>query len=585
MSFLKSVLATIVGLVLFFVLGFLFMVSIIGALSSTEKPTISENSILFLNLQGLVSERVADDPLQDILPQSAPLPIGLLSLLETIENASTDDRIKGIYMEHSFLSAGASSLREIRNALIEFKAQDKFIISYGEYMSEADYYLASVADELHLNPEGFVEFNGLSANISFFKGTFEKLGIEPQIFRVGDFKSAVEPFMLKKMSEENKLQVSSFLGGIFDVFIGEIAKSRNVEESRMREISDQMLVRLPEDALTYGLVDKLSYKDEVRKAINEKLGNEEDAKIKSITHGDYSKSLSLDGGEYSKNRIAVIVATGEIVSGSGDFDNIGGDKFAREIRKARENDRVKAIVLRINSPGGSLTGSDVIWREIMLTKGVKPVIASMSDVAASGGYFIAMPCDTIVAQPNTITGSIGIFGMLFNMENFLEDKLGITHDVVSTGTYSDIYTVTRPLSSAERRIIQQGVDKGYETFTTKAAEGRNMQIDDLLEVASGRVWTGQQAYERGLVDVIGSFEDAIQLAVAAAELEEDDYRVSFYPPKENIWDQILNKGQNEADIYLQSKAFGDLAPYVKEIKSLEKYKGIQARLPYQFTIN
>lgn len=584
MSFLRLVLATLVGLILFTFLAFMLMLGTIGALSSGESPTVNANSVLYLNMSGPVDERVADDPFQEIFAQSAPMPIGLLDLLASIRAAATDDRIKGIYMENGFIGAGNASLQEIRDALVEFKESGKFIVSYGEYLSEADYYLASVADELYLNPEGFLEFNGYSANISFFKGTFEKLGIEPQIFRVGEFKSAVEPFMLKKMSDENRAQISSFINDMHAVYLDNVAQSRGIDRARLEEISNEMLVRLPEDAETLGLVTKLAYRDEVRAALRRQMGKDEDAKVKSIGFRDYKKAIDMENDEVSENRVAVITATGEIVAGNGQPENIGGDKFAREIRKARENKKVKAIVLRINSPGGSLTGSDVIWREIMLTKGVKPIIASMSDVAASGGYYIAMPCDTIVAQPNTITGSIGIFGMLFNFEHFLEDKLGITNDVVKTGKYSDIFTVTRELTPFEKEIIQNSVNKGYDTFTSKAASGRGMTVDQLKKYASGRVWTGRQAFENGLVDVLGSFDDAVALAAASAGIS-DDYRVSYYPPKENMIDQLFKKGKTELDAYAQARSFGLLAPYVKELKSLENMKGIQARMPYDIKIH
>jgi protease-4 len=582
MSFLKVVFATIVGLILFSIISFLFLAGTIGALSSGEAPQVASNSVLYLSMQGQIDERVADDPFNDLLPQSAPTPTGLLSLLETIEKAKNDDNIRGIYMENGFVSAGYASLQEIRDALLDFKESEKFIISYGEYMSEADYYLASAADEIHMNPEGMLEFNGLNATITFFKGSLDKLGIEAQIFRVGDFKSAVEPFMLTKMSDENRAQVTSYINDLYDYYLAELSKTNGMEADKLSVISDSMLVRLPQDAVDYGLVTQLSYKDQVRSSLREKLGISETDDIDLISHKSYSKATAGDD-DYSSNRIAVIVANGEIVSGSGDADNVGGEKFAKEIRKARENSRVKAIILRINSPGGSLTGSDVIWREVMLTKGVKPIIASMGDVAASGGYYIAMACDTIIAQPNTITGSIGIFGMLFNLENFLEDKLGITNDVVNTGTYSNIYNITRSLTPMERQIIQNSVNKGYETFTTKAAEGRNMEVADLKSVASGRVWTGKQAKERGLVDVLGSFDDAVSLAANAANLESD-YMLVYYPAMENILDQFIKKGQESLDVY-SSKNAGIMAPYIKELKSIENMRGLQARVPFQVKIN
>ncbi|MEM8894775.1 MAG: signal peptide peptidase SppA [Bacteroidota bacterium] len=582
MAFLRIVLGTVVGLLLFFFIGMIMLFGAIGAASSGEAPTVKDKSVLYLNLSGPVAERVAEDPFQEFFPESGPLPIALLPLIDAIGQAKDDSRIEGIYMEHGFIQSGYASLQEIRDALLDFKRSGKFVYSYGEYLSEADYYLASVADQVFLNPEGSLEFNGLSVGVSFFKGTFEKLGIEPQIFRVGEFKSAVEPFIRKDLSDANRLQINSFISSINEHSLRSLAQNSELEFDELKTISDSMLVRLPEDAEEYGLVTRIAYEDEMKSLIREEIGIEDDKKIRFIKSSSYIKALKMEGDDYSSNRIAVIVASGNIVMGDGG-EEVGGEKFAREIRKARENDRVKAIVLRVNSPGGSLTGSDIIWREIMLTKGVKPIIASMSDLAASGGYYISMPCDTIVAQPNTITGSIGIFGMLFNFEEFLEDKMGITNDVVSTGEFSDIFTVSRSLTDYEKSIIQEGIERGYETFITKAAEGRGMSREALENVASGRVWTGEQALSNGLVDVLGDFNTAVNIAAKSAGIE-DDYRLSYYPALENFFDQFLSKAAGEADAYYLNRQFGEMAPYVESINKLKTLQGIQARLPYDLTI-
>lgn len=558
------------------------LAGVIGAASTGEVPTVKDNSILYLNLSGPVAERVAEDPFQDLFPESGPIPIALLPLINAINEAKSDPRIEGMYLEHGFIAAGFASLQEIRDAILDFKRSGKLVYSYGEYLSEADYYLASAADQLYLNPEGSLEFNGLSVGVSFFQGTFEKLGIEPQIFRVGEFKSAVEPFIRKDLSDANRLQINSFISSINNHNIKSLAQESDLSVAELKNISDSMLVRLPEDAEKYGLVTKIAYEDEIKDLMRKDLDLDKEDKLRFIGASNYIKALDMEGGDYSANRIAVIVATGNIVMGNGS-DGIGGEKFAREIRKARENDRVKAIVLRINSPGGSLTASDIIWREIMLTKGVKPIIASMSDLAASGGYFIAMPCDTIVAQPNTITGSIGIFGMLFNFENFLEDKLGITNDVVNTGEFSDLFTVSRSLTPYERGIIQEGIERGYETFVTKAAQGRDMTVDEVKKVASGRVWTGEQALGHGLVDVLGDFKTAVNIAAKSAGVE-DDYRLSYYPPMENFLEQLMNKASGEVDAYYLKQHFGEVAPYVESINRIKSLQGIQARMPFELTI-
>lgn len=575
MAFLRNLLATLTGLFIFSILCFLILLGI--ASSSEETVEVEENSVLFLPLQGILSERAPQDPFAELFANRGPLNIGLMDVLDVIKNAAKDDRIKGIYIEHGYLSAGFASLKEIRDALVEFKESGKFIYAYGNYISEGDYYLGSAADELYVNPQGSLEFNGFSANISFFKGTLEKLEIEPEIFRVGEFKSAVEPFLREDMSPENKLQITSFLNSVHQTFLQDISESRNIPVDQLKEISSMMKVRKVEEAVEYGLATKVAYEDEMKSLIKNQLDIEEDDDINFISYKKYKNSIVPE--EISKNRIAVIVAEGEILMGEGENGRVGADKFAREIKNARENKRIKAVVLRVNSPGGSLTASDIIWREIVLTREKKPVIASMGDYATSGGYYLSMPCDTIVAQPNTITGSIGIFGMMFNLEKFLDNKLGVTFDVVKTGEFSDIYTVTRSLSDYEKQIIQESVEQGYETFTGKAAEARGMSLEKLKAIAGGRVWTGAEALELGLVDQLGGFEDAVKIAAGKAGIG-DDYLLSFYPREKSLMEQIFAGANEEMEAKSLKNNFGLLAPYIKEIKNLQHYQGIQARLPY-----
>lgn len=575
MAFLRNLLATLTGLFVFSILGFFILIGIIGAISASSEvvPEVPKNAVLHLNLNGMVVERSIDDPLQELLG-SGPKPISLIDLLSAIDKARNDERIRGIYLEPKFLSAGSASLQEIRDALISFKSSGKFIYAYGEYLSEGDYYLVSVADSIFLNPEGSLEFNGLTASVTFFKGLFDKLEIEPEIFRVGEFKSFVEPFVRKSMSEENRLQLSELIGSIHTTYLENVSVSRGVSASRLEEISDQMEVRFPEDAVKTGLISKVGYEDEAIVAIKTKMDLRMDDELQLMGIKKYMKTASA-GGSYSKNKIAVIVANGDIVMGEID-DAVGGDQFAREIREARENSAVKAIVLRVNSPGGSLTASDMIWRELMLTKGKKPIIASMSDVAASGGYYISMPCDTIVAQPNTVTGSIGIFGILFNFGKFLDNKLGITTDKVTTGEFSDLMTVTRSLSPYERSIIQSQVEDGYKTFITKAASGRGMSVAELESVASGRVWSGTQAKERGLVDVIGSLDDAIKIAAEKAGIA-DDYKLNFYPKQKPLIEKLVTEFSEAKASYFMTET--PITPYLEEVKSLQQMTGLQARIP------
>lgn len=570
--------AVLVGLFIFSLIGFIFLIAIIGAASSAEDvPKVKSNTVLHLNLRGVVVEKTIEDPIEEVFG-NGPRQISLLDLVSAIDAAKTDDRVKGIYLEPQFLQAGSSSLQEIRDAILDFKTSGKFVHAYGEYLSEADYYLASTADSIYLNPEGSLEFNGLTAGVTFFKGLFDKLDIEPQIFRVGEYKSFIEPFVRKSMSEENRLQLSELITSVHDTYLANVSETRNIPVEQLKTIADKMEVRSPEDAARLGLVTKVAYEDEMTGLLKRELGLGEDDELTLMKYSKYMKTTSSG---YSSNKVAVIVAKGDIVMGSAE-GVIGSEQFAKEIRKARENDAIKAIVLRVNSPGGSLTASDIIWREIMLTKGVKPIIASMSDVAASGGYFISMPCDTIVAQPNTITGSIGIFGMMFNLGSFMENKLGITNESVNTGEYSDIMTVARPLSAYEKAIIQEQVEDGYRTFTTKAAQGRNMEVEELLQHAGGRVWTGVQAYERGLVDVLGSYETAIAIAAEKADIAED-YAVRYYPEQKTFLEQILNElSEVEARVFAREAQV--LTPYIDKIKALERMKGIQARMPGDLTI-
>ncbi len=580
MAFLRNLLATLVGLFIFTFLGFMILMGIASVASSGEVPTVKDNSVLYFNLNGILVEKTVEDPIQELL-SNAPVPVSSLDIVEAIREAKTDDRIEGIYLESGFFVAGQSSLKEVRKAILDFKESGKFVYGYGEYISEANYYLISTADKIYLNPEGSLEFNGLTANVTFFKGLLDKLEIEPEIFRVGTYKSAVEPFLRKDMSEENKEQLTELIESIHGTYLSDVSDNLNATVEDLKVVSDEMKVRFPEDAVEEGLANEVAYEDEMKSMIKEALGLEEDGEINFISVSNYSKAVKAERTEYSANKIAVIVANGEIIMGKAD-DAIGGEQFANEIRKARESKSVKAIVLRVNSPGGSLTASDMIWREVQLTKGVKPIIASMSDVAASGGYYISAPCDTIVAQPNTITGSIGIFGILFNFGDFLENKLGITNDGVKTGDYSDIFNVTRSLNDQERQIIQSMVNDGYETFINRVSEGRNLSKEDVLEVAGGRVWTGEQAYERNLVDVLGSFDDAVKIAAEKAGVA-DDYRLSYYPRPKPFIEQLMGKLSDEADARIFNHN-NIINSYVKQIESLQRMNGIQALLPGNLSI-
>src|SRR6476661_1787305 len=587
-QFFKFVLATIVGLLVFGFIGFLIMAGIIGAAaSSADKKEVASNSVLELKLDKPITERRQEAECNPLGSGNAS--IGLSNLKEVIKRAKDDDDIKGILLNLELVQGGMASLEEVRDALVDFKKSGKFVVAYHEIASEKSFYLASVADEIYLHPQGLLEFNGLSAEVMFYKRLFDKVGIEPYIFRVGSFKSAVEPFMRENFSDSARYQTVSFLNSINGHTITKVAAARGIAPERLKVISDSMLVHDAADALRLKLVTRLGYFDEVQDYLRGKLKIDKDKKPSLVSLSDYEDSEDDEEaeGKTSGNRIAVIYAEGDIVGGKGSDENIGGTKFAEAIRKARLDDKVKAVVLRINSPGGSSLASDVIYREVVLTKKVKPIIASMSDVAASGGYYIAMACDTIVAHPNTITGSIGVFGILPNIQPLLADKLGITVDRVTTGKFSDIPTITRPLTDFEKKTLQHQVDLIYADFTTKAAQGRRMPVERLRRLASGRVWSGLEAKNNGLVDVLGDFDDALQLAARRAGIKGDDYRLQNLPRRKSAWQKLLTMfdgDSDEAKARAMKAELGPLYPAYQQYQQLMQMRGVQARLPYELEV-
>jgi protease IV len=583
-NFLKNVFSVVVGLFVFLFISFLGLLFIISLIASDGDLGIKSDSVLKLKLDREIVERESEKLFSagSLLPAGSS--IGLIDLKEAIAQAKTDDKIKGIYLELSTVQGGFASLEEIRNALLDFKKSKKFVVAYGESYSEGAYYLASVADKIFLPSSGVVEFNGLESELVFFKGTLEKLDIKVEVFKVGSFKSAVEPFLLDKMSDANRQQMKSFMNSIYDTYLENVAASRQIDLNRLRVISDSMLIHNGEDALKYKLVTDLDYYDKVEAFIRSKTGQKKEDKINFVSYSDILDNI--EELELSDSRVAVIVANGEILSGKGNDEIIGSETIAAQIRKARESEKVKAIVLRVNSPGGSALASDVIWNEVVLTKGVKPIIASMSDVAASGGYYISMACDTIVAQPTTITGSIGVFGLVLNVEAFLKGKLGITTDREKTGKFSDIGSPTRTLTAYEKQMIQKEVEQIYEDFTSKAAQGRKMPQEELKKYAEGRVWSGKEALNIKLVDTLGGLEDAIKIAARKAGLKEK-YDVVYWPEQKNLyWKQLLS-GMGDEDAKVESvlkKELGFLYPYVRSARDLENLNGIQARMPYKLIV-
>ena len=577
-TFFASCLGTLVALVLLVLIG----VFVIASFSDETAVVVAEGSVLHLRLEAPISELELEDPLAELFPAAADQTLGLIRLKQVIEYAKTDPKIKGIYLNTSFLMTGTASLQELRAAILDFKQSGKWVVSYADFYSEGAYFLASAADKVYLYPEGEVEFNGLATEVMFFKNMFDKLEIKPQVFRVGDFKSAVEPFLRDNLSEENKLQLNSLLSSIYEEMLHGVADSRKIPYEKLKEISNKMMVRDAKGAVEYGLVDSLYYDDQVKDELRKLLNLGKKVRIPLARYSQYKKSVHAPTS--SKNEIAVIVADGDIMLGRSDNGVVGSATVVDLVRKARNNDNVKAIILRINSPGGVFQAADMMWRELMLASEMKPVIASMSDYAASGGYYLAMACDTIVAQPTTITGSIGVFSVLFDLSQFLDHKIGITSEEVKTGEVGELVTDTRSLTDSEKAIWQKQTEKVYETFTRKAAEGRGMTQDELKKIASGRVWTGTQARNNGLADVLGGFDDAVNIAASKAGIGTD-YKLRYYPQPKPLLERFMANVEDEMRTSMMKKELGEQYNWYRQWERVKTYQGVQARMPLEFKIN
>jgi len=578
-QFFKIVFGTMVGIILLFIIFILLLLAMVPGKEETP-----ENAVLKIDLNKRIEEREEHSLFSKLGPVLGGREgtVGLLELRKAIAKAKEDDHIKGIVLNFGAVPAGFATMEELRNSILDFKKSGKFVTAYAESYTEGNYYVASTADKIYLPESGLVELNGLSVELLFFKGTLDKLEIKPEVFPVGKFKSAVEPFRFEKMSDANRTQIQSYLGSLYSHYLSNVSKARGVDTAQLRNISDSMLVRTAEDALKFKLITNVGYYDEMLDFVRGKLGIEKDKKIHFVKPDTYYDALD-DKKLGSSNKVAVIFASGTITDGKGTRETIGSASMAAEIRKARLDDDVKAVVLRINSPGGSALASDVMWREIMLTSKKKPIIASMSDVAASGGYYMAMGCSKIVAQPNTITGSIGVFGLLFNGENFLKNKLGVTTDREKTGQFSDVGSFTRQLSAYERNEIQREVERIYIEFKRKAALGRKTDTATIEKYAQGRVWTGIEAKSNGLVDVLGGLDDAVKLAAESAKLGTE-YTVDYLPEETDL---LFGKFMEDMDSQAQLSAQEQMStyyPYFKALTELEKMKGIQARLPYEIII-
>ena len=550
----------------------LVIVFIFYLIPKEELVVLKDNSVLKIEFKDPILDRTSDNPFSDIdlLNSSTEGSVEFKDILDNIEKAKNDDKIKGIYLNFSSVNAGFSQIEEIRNKLLDFKVSGKFIYSYADSYSQSAYYLASVSDKISLNPEGIIELKGLSAEIMFYKGLMDKLGIEAQIIRHGKFKGAVEPFMYNQMSNENREQIEKLLNSISDYMVDGIATEREgITSEEIHKMINNMYLSSARKCLESGIIDKIAYQDQI-------LSDLEDKSEHEITLTDYMK-VKNPKTSVSDNKIAIIYATGEINTGKGSYNTIGSETTVEAIREASEDENVKAIVLRVNSPGGSALASEIIWREINLAKQKKKVVVSMGDYAASGGYYIACNADKIFANNSTLTGSIGVFGIVPNTKNFLNEKLGVYIETVKTHKHSDIANGYRKLSDDELNVIQNSVEDIYETFITHVSEGRGIPVRKVDEIGQGRVWSGADALSIGLIDEIGGLEDAIASAADLSALE--DYRIITLPKKADMFEEFVENFSAKQNILL-ADFLGISEKMINQLEFLNSKEKIQARIPF-----
>ncbi|MDR1716611.1 MAG: signal peptide peptidase SppA [Prevotella sp.] len=581
-EFFKSLLASILGCSIVLGICFLIFFIVLAALSAKESYALKDNTVLALKLEGILSERVEEEnPLLTMLNQNSEAQIGLDDIISSIKKAKENDKIKGIYINAGAFSASNASLKEIRDQLIDFKESGKFIVAYSDVYTQGCYYLSSVADKLIMNPEGHLDLHGLSASPTFYKGLLDKIGIEMQIFKVGTFKSAVEPFMLNKMSDANREQVSSYIGDMWSTITSEISASRNISVEKLNVITDSLaLFKKSEVCVQDGLVDTLMYETGVREYLKTLLTGVEKAKDVRLASVKDMTTVSPENKSKSKDIIAVLYAEGSITDGSG-TDGITSKRFVKELEKLKDNDKVKAVVFRVNSPGGSAYASEQIWKAVTDLKEKKPVVVSMGDYAASGGYYISCNASKIIAQPNTLTGSIGIFGMFPNVEG-LTKKVGLTFDNVKTNAHADFGDMTRPMRDDEKAILQNYIERGYDLFLTRCSDGRGIAKNSLDSIAQGRVWTGNQAVKIGLVDELGGMDKAIEEAAKLANLE--DYSLNSFPRKRDFFESFLSDQKEELTTRAMKEYLGSDYQLFKTIKEIKEQDFIQARMPYDINI-
>lgn len=586
MKFLSNVLATIVGLFIFSILAF-FGIILIAAIAGSSKdlPKAEKNSVLELDLSGITLDYTGkySDPILTLLMNENTT--GFIEVLEAIEAAKEDDKIKGITLINNFSMLGLAQSKALRDQLENFKESGKFIVAYGNYYTQRDYYMNSVADTIYLNPVGELDFKGLATEVMFFKDFQEKSGLKMEVIRHGKYKSAVEPFLANEMSPENREQISSLLKSAWNTIVSDISSSRNISIEELDKIANTLGARTPEMALEQKMIDKIAYEDEFHSGIKKALGVESDKDYKKISVSDYAKAVGQTPKKGAgKDRIAIIYAQGEILGGEGNVNVIGEISMRRSLEEARKNKNIKAVVLRVDSPGGSALTSELIWREIELTKKTKPVVVSMGNLAASGGYYIACNANKIFAEPTTITGSIGVFGTLPNM-NGLSKKMGLNTSQVKTHEQALGYSVFQPLEEPFREVVTESIEQVYSTFVNRVAQGRNMTFEQVDAVAQGRVWTGSEALELGLVDTLGGLEDAIAEAAKLAEIEK--FRTRSFPEYDiKFMDQFLGGmfSSKSKETLIKEEIGIEAYQTLLQLRRLQERKGIQTMMPFELNI-
>jgi protease IV len=580
-SFFKIFFASFLSLVIFSLICLFIGIAVVSALASKDKPNVPSKSVLVIDLSENFHEQMQNNPLSVVSGENN-VP-GLFDVVRLINHAKTDDHISGIYIKADDNANGFASSNELRNSLLDFKSSKKFVLAYGDVMTQGAYFVANTADKIYLNPSGQLDWKGFAVTLFFVKDLLDKLDIQPQIFYAGKFKSATEIFRVNEMTPENRLQTTQWLGDIYNYFLVQSSRARGIDTATLHGLANNASIQTPEDAVNNKLIDALKYDDQVKAELKQRLGLGKTEKMSFVDINTYNEAENVR--KYSSDRIAVIYAQGDIVDGQGTSDNIGGDRFRSLIRKARMDNSVKAIVMRVNSGGGSALASDIIWRELQMAKQEgKPVVVSFGDVAASGGYYISCGADSIFSSPNTITGSIGVFGVIPNMGGFFKNKLGVTFDGVKTAPYADGPNIYRPMNAAEKQIAQNGVSRIYLQFKQRVAAGRKKDVNYIDSIAQGRVWSGNDGLRLGLVDRIGSLQDAISCAARMAKVST--YGLKEYPESKSWLENLLHKQKAEPAAMMREQLGEEqYKVYTEMLRLKEMTTSTQARLPFQFFIH